>query len=323
MAQPFRIGFFGLPLAALALARDGHELAFAVLSPVEHVGRRRLRRLLPESHLLDILQPPSFPWEPEVDGWFEQAPPDLVVSWFWTRRLPRSWFARARLGGLGAHPSLLPRHRGPNPFFAAIDAGDATTGVSVHRLSEDYDTGDILATREIEVGDRNAWQLARALDRPSLGALREVVRELAAGGRPLARPQEERDATWAPDPSGSELAVNWSWSTERVLRRLRALSPVPGLALELDELRFFVTGASAARDFTPALAPGEAEFREILLLRTGDGAIGVESAAICTDSEEEPSPVAGKELVDWLRRSRSLTGAGARVICCPDSESME
>ncbi len=35
-----KIAIFGLPLAALLLAEDGHEVVFAVLSPVEAPGGR-------------------------------------------------------------------------------------------------------------------------------------------------------------------------------------------------------------------------------------------------------------------------------------------
>lgn len=99
----------------------------------------------------------------------------------------------------------------------------------------------IETTERLAVGERDAWQLARALDRPSLAALRAVVAAFARGERPAAEPQDETLATWAPEPEGALSRVDWSWPSERVLRRIRALSPVPGLALELCGQAFFVT----------------------------------------------------------------------------------
>src|SRR6185436_17968339 len=106
--------------------------------------------------------------------------PDLLVSWFWTTRLPMALIEAARFGGIGAHPSLLPRHRGPDPTYWAIASGDVETGVTVHRIAEDYDTGAILAQERLAIDPHwNAWNLARALDRPSLRLLRATAARFA------------------------------------------------------------------------------------------------------------------------------------------------
>lgn len=274
-----KIAYFGLPLGALLLGRDGHQLKTIVLSPVDAPGRRRLEQQAP--HVIDARSDPdgaSTDLEPRVDAALSAEPVDLLVSWFWTRKLPARWLARAKLGGVGVHPSLLPRHRGPNPYFWAIDAGDERTGVTLHRLTEEYDDGKLLASRDLLVGERDAWQLARALDRPSLALLRESVARLARGERLAEADQDEALATWAPEPSGAELRVDFGWTTERVLRRIRALSPTPGVALEVAGVPLFVTRAVRAESFIEALLPGEAHVSDALTLRTSDGAVEVTRA---------------------------------------------
>lgn len=279
-----KIAYFGLPLGALLLAADGQRLSTVVLSPIEAPGRRRLRGLVPA--LLDAMDAGS-----ELEGRVNEAlareRPDLLVSWFWTRKLPLSWLDLPRLGAIGVHPSLLPRHRGPNPYFWSIDAGDELAGVTVHRLGEEYDTGQVLGLRGIPIGARNSWQLARALDRPSLALLRETVARLARGEALAELPQEESLATWAPEPSGDELKVDFGWATERVLRRIRALSPTPGVALEVEGVPLFVTRAERAHDYVAALLPGEAHLSGALTLRTGDGAITVTRAFFPGEDEGE------------------------------------
>jgi len=290
-----RIACFGLPLAAYLLARDGHDVGVSVLAPVDAPGRRRLEGLLGSSRILDA-RALGAQLDALVTRALEREPPDLIVSWFWTRRLPAAWLARARFGGIGAHPSLLPRHRGPNPYFAAIDAGDAETGVTIHRLTPEYDEGEIVMTRSLAVGERDSWQLARALDRPSLALLREATRAFASGTPPGAVPQRSELATWAPEPSGEALRVTWGWPTERVLRRVRALTPVPGLELDIEGLEVVVTRASRAREYPSALEPGEAAVYgdpTAVILRTGDGAIAVERAVL-EDGGEEPGAALGR-----------------------------
>ena len=274
-----KIAYFGLPLGALLLASDGQQLVLSVLSPVEAPGRRRLARLGVDS--IDTLASEE-PFELEVDRRLAATPPDLLVSWFWTRRLPERWLRAARLGAIGAHPSLLPRHRGPNPYFWTIDSGDELAGVTIHRLNAEYDTGVMLARHAIPVGSRDAWQLARALDRPALSVLRSVVGSMARGEPLTETPQDDAQAqaTWAPEPSGDQLRVDFGWTTERILRRIRALSPTPGLALEVAGVPLFVTRAEPAprAAIVEALLPGEADLRSALLLRTGDGAVRVSGA---------------------------------------------
>lgn len=291
-----KIAYFGLPLGALLLLRDGQRLGPVVLAPVDAPGRRRLRVAVPD--LLDASELGD-----RLDGLVDEAlaaeRPDLLVSWFWTRKLPGRWLQLPARGAIGVHPSLLPRHRGPNPYFWSIDAGDELTGVTIHRLEEEYDTGTLLGETRIPVGPRDAWQLARALDRPSLSLLRETVLRLARGEPVAEVAQDPALVTWAPEPSGDELRVDFGWSTERVLRRIRALSPTPGVALSVEGALLFVTRAEAQGEYLAALLPGEAHISTELSLRTGDGAVRV-TRAYFPELEEEATSAA--EVVSLLKR---------------------
>lgn len=277
------IAFFGLPLAACLLHGDGHELGIAVLSPLAAPGARRLRRLIGEARVIDVADPPA-EWEAIVERRLARC--ELLVSWFWTRRLPQKWLEAPRRGAIGVHPSLLPRYRGPNPFFWAIDAGDAVTGVTVHRLEATYDTGPILMAEPVATGDLDAWQLARALDRPALRLLREATRRIADGEPCPETAQDEAAASWAPEPEGELLRVDWSWPTARILRRIRALAPVPGLAIEVRGQKLFVTRARPGRELRAGLEPGEALIAgaDPIAIRTGDASVLVEAAVVGEDS---------------------------------------
>ncbi|HEX6277687.1 MAG TPA: formyltransferase family protein [Polyangiaceae bacterium] len=310
--MPLRIAYFGLPLAACLLHADGHDVRVAVLPPVFGPGRRRLgrsiggERILRATVLGDAL-------DRSVEAAIAREKPELLVSWFWTRRIPARVLERVPLGGIGAHPSLLPRHRGPDPYFWAIDAGDATTGVTIHRLTERYDDGAILDSSALSIGSMNAWQLARALDRPSLALLRKTVRAFSEGERPAGKAQDETLATAAPEPGDDDLRVDFGWPTERALRRIRALAPLPGLALDIEGLELVVTRARRADDFPLALEPGEAAVvgdPAHVVLRTGDGAFAVERAVLELESgetalsEAETGAVVRRYLTE--RRAREL-----------------
>lgn len=217
-----------------------------------------------------------------------RAAPDLVVSWFWTKKLPREVLELAPRRPLGVHPSLLPRHRGPDPFFHAIDAGDAETGVTVHELEEAYDTGRVLAQERLTIGARDAWALARALDRPSLRQLRRVMGALARGERVEAAPQDEAEATWAGAPTDDDLELRWTWPAERLVRRIRAAAPWPGAYTELGGRVLVVTRAEATDDVPRALAPGEAAVRAdgAAVVRAGRGGVVLLGGRFEDDGDE-------------------------------------
>jgi methionyl-tRNA formyltransferase len=282
-----KVAFFGLPLAACLLLEDGHEIGLAVLGPHGAPGRFRLQRRVGRERV----------WlkgeqgRREVLASLERMQPDLLVSWFWSSRLPMDFLRTARLGGIGVHPSLLPRHRGPDPYFAAIDQGDPKTGVTVHRIDAEYDTGAIMAQCELAIDPRwNAWQLARRLDRPSLQALREVVGRLSRGETMIECSQDETQATWAPEPTPEDCAVCWTWSTERILRRIRALSPVPGAFTEIGGQIVTITRATAAATYLRALLPGEAAVTSgVAVVRTADHAIEL----VAGDLDGQPLDRAG------------------------------
>jgi methionyl-tRNA formyltransferase len=302
-----KIAFFGLPLAACLLREDGHEVQLAVLAPVDGApGRRRLTRKIGAGRVVHAAEVGD-----ALDSFVEQRlsalRPDLLVSWFWTRKLPARWLKAARHGGIGVHPSLLPRHRGPDPYFWAIDSGDSISGVTLHQLSPEYDDGPILLQAELPIEGRNAWQLARALDRPSLRILRAGVGRMAEGAPLRGTPQNPDQATWAPLPEDSLLRMTWSWPSERVLRRIRALSPVPGLALELGGVELFVTAAEVAAEFPRALHPGEAGVGEPparALIRTGDGAIAVTRAILAESAKAPGAELDARAIAELVAASR-------------------
>jgi methionyl-tRNA formyltransferase len=270
-----KIAFFGLPLAACLLAHDGHEIVLAALSRADAVGGRRLRRTIGAERVL---------LRPKLDAALARRitaeAPDLLVSWFWTTKLPMSLVAKARLGGFGVHPSLLPRHRGPDPTTWAILSGDTETGVTAHRIAADYDTGAILGVKRLRIDPTwNAWILARALDRPSLALLRETAAAFARGAPPPEREQDPALATAAPFLDEAASVIRWGQPAATIERLVRALAPAPGAACEVNGVELVVMAARVVPAPTALEAPGEALVHDgRCFVRAADGAIEILAA---------------------------------------------
>lgn len=280
-----KIAFFGLPIAALLLAKDGHEIAYAAICRPGAIGTRRLKKRLGARAVVK----PNVDADAVYDA-VAREKPDLLVSWFWTTQLPARFLSIAPRGAIGVHPSLLPRHRGPDPFFWAIDAGDRETGVTAHLLEATYDTGAVLATKRLAIDPAwDAWDLARALDRPSLALLREVVRAYAEGRPPAAVPQDDAKATAAPAPGDDELEIRWSWTAERIVRRVRAAAPWPGAFTQIRGETVVVTRARRTADFPRVLEPGQAWVRKdgVAVVRAKDAAVELLEGWLDADDGEK------------------------------------
>ena len=115
--------------------------------------------------------------------------------------------AQARLGALGYHPSLLPRHRGRDAIRWALHMREPVTGGSVYWMDDGADTGPVVAQDwcHIRPGD-DAMELWRR-DLAPMGArlFTEVLTLLLAGGHCPGLAQDEALATWEPSMSARPL----------------------------------------------------------------------------------------------------------------------
>ena len=125
---------------------------------------------------------------------------DLIVTAHSHARVAHDAVASARLGGIGYHPSLLPRHRGMAAVEWTVKEGDPVTGGTIYHLADKLDAGPIAAQDWVFVkkGEtaRELWE--RALAPLGLRLLLEVVRHARDEGELPATPQDEQFATRAP-----------------------------------------------------------------------------------------------------------------------------
>ncbi|HEY3178868.1 MAG TPA: formyltransferase family protein [Casimicrobiaceae bacterium] len=125
---------------------------------------------------------------------------DLIVTAHSHARVSSEALARSRLGGIGYHPSLLPRHRGIAAIEWTIKERDPIAGGSIYHLAERMDAGAIAAqewcfVRKGETA-RELWE--RALAPMGLNLIRKVIRYAKEHNHLPATAQDELYATHAP-----------------------------------------------------------------------------------------------------------------------------
>ena len=77
--------------------------------------------------------------------------PDLILVGSWNEKFNKETYSLPKIATINAHPSLLPKYRGPNPYYWVIRNQEKVTGISFHLMDENYDTGAILAQEEVEI----------------------------------------------------------------------------------------------------------------------------------------------------------------------------
>ncbi len=228
------------------LAAAGPRPSMVVTQPDRPVGRHQVPTPpAVKAAALDlgipVFQPESMRDEAACERVAGERP-DVAVVMAYGQWLPKRLLAIPRIACINLHASLLPRHRGAACIQAAIDAGDAETGMTVMHVAPKLDTGDLILSRSIPIGpDDTAGSLHDRLAELAPGALAEALEGLAAGTAPRM-PQDEEMATHIGKLGRDDGRIDWTWPAERLGRRIRAFDPWPGT-------------------FTTFAAPGGAEKR--------------------------------------------------------------
>lgn len=134
-------------------------------------------------------------WTPKLKPELVPGGTDILITVGSRAFIPGSVLARCWHGGIGYHPSLLPRHRGPDAIKWTLEMGDPITGGTVYQLTDEFDAGPVWAQEWCAVlPDDTPYSLwARSLRPMGVRLIAEALRRIEYGELPSA--QDERWAT--------------------------------------------------------------------------------------------------------------------------------
>ncbi len=235
LTQPDRPSGRGLALAASAVRRHADAQGFPVLQP------RSLKDAASRAALLAI-------------------PVDVLVVAAYGLILPREVLGWPTHGCLNIHASLLPRWRGAAPIARAVEAGDATTGITIMQMDEGLDTGAVVEARALDIDAREtAGTLHDRLADLGAATIVDVLAILASNGRLESRPQPESGVTYAAKLGREDARIDWNQTPVAIDRRIRAMSPSPGAAAtwQADAFKLWLAEVPGAGGYADASAgPG-------------------------------------------------------------------
>lgn len=230
-----RIVFAGTPEFATqhlqALLDAGREIVAVYTQPDRPAGRGQ--KLMPSpvkqlalQHGIAVYQPQTLR-DPAAQTELAALTPDLMVVVAYGLILPQVVLDTPRLGCINSHASLLPRWRGAAPIQRAIEAGDASSGVTVMQMEAGLDTGPMLlkVTTTITAEDTGG-SLHDRLATLGSQAVVEAVTKLAAGEL-RGEVQDDSLATYAHKLNKDEARLDWSRPAVELERLVRAFNPWP------------------------------------------------------------------------------------------------
>ena len=232
-----RVGFAGTPaFAARALAAvhdKGFTIPVVLTQPDRPFGRGLAIAASPvkrytADHALPLRQPPTLRLD-TVQAALRDIPIDVLAVAAYGLILPQPVLDWPRHGCLNVHASLLPRWRGAAPVARAVEAGDATSGITIMQMNAGLDTGAIVTAQALALGARETT--GTLTDRLAILGASMIVDALLAlerDGRLPATAQPADGATYAAKIGRADTLIDWAQDAEALDRRIRALAPSPG-----------------------------------------------------------------------------------------------
>ena len=149
--------------------------------------------------------------------------PDIVLVGSWGEKFSKQTYDIPKIATINAHPSILPKYRGPNPYFWVIRNQEQISGVTFHLMDENYDTGAILAQEEVKIYSSDTGKtLKERIVLTARGVACELLKDLSEDVI-IPLQQREDKATYYSYPEGLEL--DFTKSAEEVSALIRASYP--------------------------------------------------------------------------------------------------
>lgn len=158
---------------------------------------------------------------PDVGRFLADYTPDIVCVACFPWRIPENLLRIPTFGFINLHPSLLPKYRGPAPLFWQLRAGLTQSGITLHRMERTFDSGDIIAQKEVSLTDgADGPTLDHNYAKAGAAILCEFLAKLAADRQFESTPQPCGGSAH-PWPQSADFIVERTWSARHAYNFIR------------------------------------------------------------------------------------------------------
>lgn len=209
--------------------------------------------------------------------------PDLFIVVSFGQILCKPLLDIPKFYALNMHGSLLPKYRGAAPINWAIANGDKETGVTIIRMNEKMDEGDIILQEAVLINEEDdAISLSGKLSKKGVSMILDAVR-LIGNSDAEFRPQENNNATYAPKLKKEDGLIDWKMPADSIHNRIRAFVPWPGCHTYWGKKLIKIWKADAVIDMADEkIKPGVVHMADKngILVKTGKGYLNITALQI-------------------------------------------
>ncbi|MFH0864300.1 MAG: methionyl-tRNA formyltransferase [Candidatus Gottesmanbacteria bacterium] len=246
-----KVVFFGSSIHSLKIIGSLNNmpdvfLVGLVSQPDRPEGRKQEMITTPVSQYaknnnLPVFKPdslPDKPWElknpEELFKFIKKLKPDIIVVAYFGQKIPTEIINFPKYGILNIHPSLLPEYPGSSPVAYAIMDGKQETGVTIIKMNEKFDAGEIVAQEKEEIRNTDIPEtLYERLFTKGANLLTKILPDYMQGKiRPKS--QGRKTTAYARRLTKEDGKIDWKWEPARIERFIRAMDPWPGAWTEIE-----------------------------------------------------------------------------------------
>lgn len=252
----FKIVFMGTPefggVVLEELIKNGYNVVGVFSQPDRPKGRgRKVEPTYVKSVALKygipVFQPKSVS---KAEG-FEtlvKLNPNIIITTAFGKILRKNVLEYPEKGCWNVHASLLPKYRGAAPIQRAIENGENETGITIYKMVEKLDAGDIAIQKAIPIDINDNFGIVY---NKLLELAKEAVLEFLEKFDSLTLvPQDDSLATYAEKITPQDLKVDFNWDAIRVHNKIRAYDPISGVSCEINSEIVKLFGSELVRDYT-------------------------------------------------------------------------
>jgi len=242
-----KIVFMGTPDFARdsleAIYNAGHDILAVVTNVDKPKGRGMKMIATPVKEFaieknLPVFQPEKVKKNEEFINEIKSLNPDIICVVAYGKILPKEILDIPQYGCVNVHASLLPKYRGAAPIQWSVLNGDKETGVTTMYMDIGMDTGDMILTEKVKIGeDETTGELWNRLSKIGANLLVETLKQIEKGTAPRI-PQGD-NFTLAPMLDKEMSKIDWqNKSVSEIKNLVRGLNPIMGTYSFLDRKKF-------------------------------------------------------------------------------------
>ena len=309
-----KIIFMGTPDFAVgtlrSLAEAGHEITLVVSQPDKPKGRGHAMVPTPVKVVAEELGIPVF--QPvkirEAKDVLEKTEADVCVVAAFGQIIPASILHMKKYGCINVHASLLPKYRGAAPIQWAVIDGEKESGVTIMRMDEGLDTGDMINKVIVTLDEKETGgSLFDRLSEAGAKLLVETLPKLEDGSAVFEKQPEESTTPYAAMISKKMGEMDWKKSAAELERLIRGLNPWPSAFSHLNGKTLKIWEASVEEENGEKKAPGtvlQADAKGFRI-QTGEGILKIDTLQL-----------EGKKRMDAQAFLRGYTVEAGTVLPC-------